>query len=185
MLFIIIALVSFIHFLIGVYDFSFYRIPNVFLAFLMVLYAFYAPLYLNLSTILSSLAVFVVVFGLSFGLYGLKIVGAGDAKYIATTSLWFGAHGIISLLFLISIAGGVLAIVYLVFRDHIGRLSDWAWMKIQKAEVLCPKLQNVWIGSGAGPEKGRRENISSRMIPYGVAIATGSIVMLMISPIIY
>lgn len=183
MLFIILAFVSLIHLLIGVYDFSFYRIPNVFLATLLVAYVFYAILYLDLNTILNSLAVFVIMFILSFSLYALKVIGAGDAKYVATTSLWFGTHGIIPLLFLISIAGGVLAIIYLSFRDHIGRLSDWTWMRIQKAEALYPKLKNVWIGSGTGPEMGKRENIGSRVLPYGIAIATGSIIMLMINPI--
>ena len=183
MIFIILALVVFIHFLIGVYDFSFYRIPNLLLGVLVVLYGFYAPLYLDLHTILSSLVIFAIILAVSFGLYAFKLIGAGDAKYISVTSLWFGVHGIVPLLFLISLVGGVLALVYLVLRDHVGRFSDWVWLKIQKAEVLYPTLQYVWIGSGSGPEKGKRENIGSRMIPYGIAIAAGSIIMLMIQPI--
>lgn len=183
MIFIIFSLFILIHCLIGVYDFSFYRIPNILLGMLLVLYAFYAPIYLDFKTILSSLAIFAIVFALSFGLYAMKVIGAGDAKYIATASLWFGAHGILQLLFIVSLIGGVLAIIYLVFKDHIGRLSDWIWIKIQKAEAFYPKLQSMWIGSGAGPEMGKRENIGSRMIPYGIAIAAGSIIMLIIDPI--
>lgn len=180
MLFVILTLFVFIHFLIGVYDFSFFRIPNVFLGILLVLYGFYAPIYLDVNTILSSLVVFTIMFALSFGLYMMKLVGAGDAKYIPVASLWCGAHGILPLLFLISLIGGGVAIIYLVFKDYIGRLSDVVWLKIQQLEVLYPKLQYVWIGSGIGPEMGKRENIGARMIPYGVAIAAGSIVLLLI-----
>ena len=183
MLLFILALVMLMHLLIGVYDFSFFRIPNLFLGILLVLYAFYAPIYLTLHTILISLIIFAVMFAISFGLYAFKIIGAGDAKYIATTSIWFGMHGILPLLFIISLVGGGLAIMYLLLRDHVGRLSDWVWLKIQKAETSYPWLQNIWIGSGTGPEMGKRENIGSRMIPYGIAIAAGSIIMLVMQPI--
>ncbi|MBA3813219.1 MAG: prepilin peptidase [Alphaproteobacteria bacterium] len=183
MFFIIISLLIIIHILIGVYDFSFYRIPNLFLGVLVVLYAFFAPIYLDSHAILSALLVFAVTMAVGYCLYALKVIGAGDAKYIAVTSLWFGVHGIVPLLFLISLAGGILAVLYLVFKDHIGHLSDRIWLKIQKTEENYPKLQNVWIGSGTGPEKGKRENIGSRMVPYGIAIAAGSIIMLIISPI--
>jgi Flp pilus assembly protein protease CpaA len=185
MLFFILTLFIILHVLIGVYDFSFYRIPNLFLALLLVLYAFYAPIYLTPHLIFTSLGVFAVMLALSFALYAFNIIGAGDAKYIAVASLWFGLHGLAPLLFTISLVGGVLAIFYLLFRDHMGRLSDWAWGKIQNAETAFPKLQCVWAGSGAGPEKGKRENIESRMIPYGIAIAGGAIIMLMMNPIIH
>lgn len=183
MLFIIFALFLLTHLLISVYDFSFFRIPNVFLGALGLLYVLYAPIYLGLDTILGSLVIFASVLVVSFGLYALKIMGAGDAKYISIASLWFGVHGILPLLFLVSLMGGGLAIVYLIFRDPVARLSDWVWMKIQRAEEQHPRLRSVWIGSGVGAEEGKRENVGARMIPYGVAIAAGSIIMLGLSPI--
>lgn len=183
MIFIILALFILINSLIGVYDFSFYRIPNLLLGILLILYAFYAPIYLDLNTVLSSLIIFAILLIISFALYTTKIIGAGDAKYISVISLWFGAHEIIPLLFVISVAGGVLAIIYLIFTDHIASFSDWVWTKIQKAEALYPKLKTIWLGSGVGPEMGKRENIGPRMIPYGIAIAAGSIITQMIYPI--
>jgi len=183
MFFFILLLIILTHFLIGVYDFSFYRIPNLFLGVLLVLYAFYAPFFLTLHYVLISLVIFAVMLALGFGLYAFKVIGAGDAKYIAVTCLWFGSHGIIPLLFIVSLVGGFLALLYLLFRDHVARLSDWVWLKFQKAETSYPWLQNVWLESGTGSEKGKRENIGSRMIPYGVAIAAGSIIMLIMQPI--
>lgn len=181
MLLFIIALVIIIHILIGIYDFSFYRIPNLFLGMLLILFAFYAPLFLTLHLIVVSLITFAIMLVVSFGLYAAKIIGAGDAKYITVTSLWFGLHDIVPLLFTISLVGGGLGILYLLLKDHIGRLSDWVWLKIQKAETTYPAIRNVWIGSGTGAEMGKRENIGSRMIPYGIAIAAGSIIILVTS----
>lgn len=185
MLFIILALVIFIHVLIGIFDFSFYRIPNLFLGILIVLYGFYAPIYLDFHTIWGSAVVFAIMLVIGFSLYALKIIGAGDAKYIAVASLWAGAHGIVPFLFFVSAAGGVISLIYLFLRNYTGHFSDLIWTYIQRAETNHPKLQSIWVGSGAGPEKGMRENIGSRMIPYGIAVATGSIIMLMMNPIIH
>src|SRR5438552_320732 len=124
MIFVIFTLFLLIHVLIGLYDFSFFRIPNLFLGMLLVLYAFYAPLYLEFDVILKALIIFAVVFIVSFSLYALKIIGAGDAKYLAVSSLWFGVRGIVPFLFIVSLVGGGLALIYLIFRDPMGRLSD-------------------------------------------------------------
>ena len=168
--------------MIAVYDFSFFRIPNLLLGVLLILYAFYAPLYLDVNTILNSLLVFVITFAVCFGLYCFKVFAAGDAKYIAVVSLWFGTHGVLPLFFAISLIGGGIALLYLVFGDHIARLSDWVWLKMQAVEAKCPRAQSVWIGSGTGPEAGQRANIGSRVIPYGIAVAAGA-VLLTIHPI--
>ena len=167
-----------IHGLIAVYDFSFYRIPNLFLAALLVLYGFFAPFSLSLDGLVNSLIVFGVVLSIGFALFILKIIGGGDAKYIAVASLWVGFPGVIQLLFFITTAGALLALVYLFLRYYMAKSSDWVWMQIQKAERRLPILQYVWFGSGRGPEEGSRENIEARMIPYGVAIAIGSIIMM-------
>jgi prepilin peptidase CpaA len=171
-----------INVLIGLYDFSFYRIPNLFLAMLLVLYAFYAPLYLGLEDILNSLAVGGLMLFLSFLLFAFKFIGAGDAKYLSVTSLWVGLPGVISFILIFSLVGGILAVFYLVLRDPIGRFSDLIWLRIQKLEIRFPCFQSVWLASGGGPEQGKRVNISSRMIPYGIAIAFGAILVMVYNP---
>src|SRR5437016_1446584 len=102
-----------IHVLIGVYDFSFYRIPNVLLGALLVLYGFYAPFYMGIEDIMISLVIFAIVLAISFALFAGKIIGGGDAKYLATASLWMGAHGIMQFLFIVALLGGLLGIIYL------------------------------------------------------------------------
>jgi len=168
-----------IHVAIAIYDFSFYRIPNVLLGGLLVLYALYAPIYLGSEKILSALIVFAIVLVISFGLFAIKYIGGGDAKYISVASLWAGGAGVVKFIFLVALIGGVLGLAYLLLRDHLARLSDKVWVQIQKGETRYPFLQYLWIGSGIGAEEGKREAISSRMLPYGVAIATGAIIMMM------
>lgn len=185
MFFIIFSLLILFHLLIGIYDFSFFRIPNILLAMLLVLYAFYAPLYLELHAILAALITTAFILVASFGLFGFKIIGAGDAKYITVASLWFGGRNSVTFLLYVSLVGGGLSLIYLSFKDSLGRLSDRVWQKIQNLEEKWPQLQNVWIGSMAGAEKGKRENISNRMIPFGVAIAVGSIIMLWAKPLMH
>ncbi len=170
-----------INVIIAIYDFSFYRIPNIFLGALLVIYGLYAPFYLSPDELLMSLVIFGVVLIVAFGLFSLQYMGAGDAKYLAVVSIWFGFAKVFQLILLIAVAGGVLAVICLVLQPYILRGSDLMWTLFQKGETRFPFLQYVWIGSGSGPEREKRENIPPRMIPYGVAIATGSILMMFIT----
>lgn len=167
-----------INLMIALYDFSFFRIPNLLLGSLLVLYAVTAPFYIDLETLMYSSALCLGVLVITFVLFSLKIIGGGDAKYLTVSSLWFGLAGIIPFVIIFSLVGAVIAIMYLIFRDHIQRLSDWVWQKMQVLETQYSGLQYVWAGSGAGPELGKRENISTKSIPYGIAIAAAAIFMM-------
>lgn len=161
---------------IAIYDFSFFRIPNVLLILLLGLYIIYAPFYVDPDQIVTSLFIFSVVLIISFALFALKAIGGGDAKYLSVVSLWAGTHEILPLLIIISLVGGGLALIYLLFRDYVGRFSDYVWSHIQTGEARWSSLRYMWLGSGLGAELGKRENIDSRMVPYGVAIAAGAII---------
>lgn len=167
----------FINVLVGVYDFSFYRIPNLFLMALLVLFGLSAPFILDLSEIINSFVTFGVVFFVCLIFFLTKIFGAGDAKYFAVVALWMGYPDVIPFVLYTTIAGGGLALTYLIAQYPFSRFSDLTWMFIQKMEARLPLLESIWIGSGTGPEKGKREYIKPRTIPYGVAIATGAIIM--------
>ncbi len=171
-----------INLVICVYDFSFYRIPNVLLGLLLLLYIISAPFLLSFDAIVSSVIVCAIVLACTFLLFATKIIGGGDAKYLTVASLWAGQVGVLPFIFLVTLIGGFLAVVYLLARDHVQRLSDWVWMRMQEAETKLAVLQLVWAGSGAGAEKGVRENISTRVVPYGVAIATAAIIMIINNP---
>ena len=171
----------FINAFIGIYDFSFYRIPNLFLIALLVLFGLTAPFILDLNEIINSFITFGVVFLICLILFLTKIFGAGDAKYFAVIALWMGYPNVIPFVLYTSIAGGGLALVYLIIHYPFARLSDLTWTFIQKLEARFPLLEFLWIGSGVGPEKGNRGYIKPKTIPYGVAIATGAIIMMISS----
>lgn len=171
----------FINVLIGIYDFSFYRIPNLLLMVLLVLFGLTAPFTLGLNEIISSFITFGAVFLVCLILFLIKIFGAGDAKYFAVIALWMGYPDVVPFVLYTSIVGGGLALIYLIAQDHFSRFSDLTWKFIQKMEVCLPLLESIWIGSGTGPEKGKREYIKPKTIPYGVAIATGAMIMMISS----
>lgn len=168
----------FINALIAVYDFSFYRIPNLFLIALLVLFGLTAPFILDLNEIMNSFITFGAVFLVCLILFLTKILGAGDAKYFAAIALWMGYPDVIPFILYTSIAGGGLALIYLMAQYPFSRVSDLTWIFIQKLEAHFPFLESIWIGSGIGPEKGKREHIKPKTVPYGVAIATGAIIMM-------
>lgn len=171
------VLFIFINALIAIYDFSFYRIPNIFLIALLVLFGLTAPFTMGIHDIINSLLTVGVVFLVCIVLFLTKIFGAGDAKYFSVAALWMGYPDVFPFVVITSLAGGGLALAYLAAQSYFGRISDLMWMFIQKLEKRLPFLESVWIGSGIGPEKGNREHIKPKTIPYGVAIATGAIVM--------
>lgn len=92
-----------------------------------------------------------------FGLHALGWVGGGDVKLFAGAALWLGLPNLLPLLVATALAGGLLAILFLVFQ---GLRSN------PRLLFLRP-----WIGSGA---------LTSGM-PYGVAIAAAGIWMAQIS----
>lgn len=91
------------------------------------------------------------LFSLSAGLllFSRKWLGGGDVKLFAASSLWFDFHAAPYLLMAITIGGGVLGLLFIIVRrmllKNTAELTGW----------LCLKPK--------GP------------IPYGIAIAAGSI----------
>ncbi len=160
----------------GIYDFSFYRIPNVLIIALLVLYAFFATLYLVPQVILVSLVVAVVVLVVCLALYAWKILGAGDVKYIAAISLWAGAPNIVHFLLYMAVLGGVVAVMYLIFPNLLRLFSDKVWQFFQKLESSCPIFKKMWLGSEKGAEGGIRQKIDTKKIPYGLAVASAAII---------
>jgi prepilin peptidase CpaA len=86
-----------------------------------------------------------------FGFHALRWVGGGDVKLFAGAALWLGLTDLLPLLVTTALAGGVLAILFLLFQ------------KLRNNPHLL--FLSPWIGSG--PLK--------TGMPYGVAIAMAGI----------
>lgn len=58
-----------------------------------------------------------------FGLFAIQLVGGGDAKLAAAAALWAGSDNIATFLIIASLAGGLLAIVVLLWRTAFPHLE--------------------------------------------------------------
>ena len=95
---------------------------------------------------------FAIILVLTMLAYSLKMIGAGDSKMASACALWVVfPFGLISFIFSIALAGGILAIATIV-------IAKWKPMNMPTPES--------WI---ANAQKGEGS------VPYGAAIAIGLI----------
>lgn len=88
---------------------------------------------------------------IGFGLHFCRLLGGGDAKLFAGAALWLGWSHLLMLFAATALAGGALAMIFLIIQ----------WLRGDpRLAILQP-----WIGSGP---------LKSGM-PYGVAIAFAAI----------
>ena len=85
------------------------------------------------------LAVGLVVLGIGFGLYAAGVIGGGDAKMAAAVALWIGLAlepdlPLLRFFLLMALAGGVLAVIALV------------WQSVKKRRLTDPLPYGVAIG---------------------------------------
>jgi prepilin peptidase CpaA len=99
------------------------------------------------SSTLSSLEAAGIVFFLSFGLFALRIIGAGDSKLITVTALFIGLEQLPQFAFATSLVGGAIAIVSLAANPR-------------RALVMLQM---------------RGKGNSGQDVPYGVAIAVAGV----------
>lgn len=96
-----------------------------------------------------NLVVFLALLAVGTPMFAAGKLGGGDVKLLAATGLWFDFRGALWMLIMVALAGGVLALLVLILR-----MIGWSEGLRQKVVLLRPK---------AG-------------IPYGVAIAAGSLI---------
>jgi len=122
-------------------------IPNVSVLALLAVFLGWAVLVLGFGQpLLSALAAAVIAFAVTFALYALKVIGAGDSKLFAAAALFCGL-GYLPLFALATVlAGGAIAAVSIASR---------------------PRRAAVMLAMGGKGDWGRG-------IPYGVAIAIGA-----------
>lgn len=100
-----------------------------------------------------NLAVFAGLLVAGTPLFATGKFGGGDVKLFAVAGLWFNLAGALYLLAAVLLTGGVLALLILAVRTF-----NWSEGALRRVTILNP-------GSG---------------IPYGVAIATGTLIVMMI-----
>src|SRR5690606_13741029 len=93
-----------------------------------------------------------LLFAVSFVLFSLKMIGAGDSKLLSVYALWAGFGGLLPFLFYMALIGGAL-----------GGFSLW----VQRAKPFEKAAADSWIG---------RLQAGQSAVPYGIAITGGAIV---------
>lgn len=148
-------------------DLRTFRIPNSFPVFIIVLFVPHSIL----SEFEGNLASHIASFGLAFfvGLlaFRYRVMAGGDVKLIAVTALWFSAGDLYILLTLIALAGGIQAAVIVVQYYVFLYFHD---------------VQAVLSGREPSVSAERKPGLTGRRVPYGVAIASGSIAAFLLTP---
>jgi prepilin peptidase CpaA len=90
-------------------------------------------------------------------------IGGGDVKLLAAMGLWAGPAAAMDFLLLTGLAGGGLALLYLV--PEISHAMTWFRAQIEKQ---APIVQQIAIAS----------DVKTQGLPYGVAIAAGGMFVL-------
>jgi prepilin peptidase CpaA len=77
---------------------------------------------LEWSAVAIHLAVGAAVLGVGFGLFAAGVIGGGDAKLGAAVALWIGlSFDLLRFFLIMSIMGGVLAVIALIWQASTGR----------------------------------------------------------------
>jgi prepilin peptidase CpaA len=93
-----------------------------------------------------------VLFFIGYVLFALRLFGGGDAKLMAAAGLWFGTSDVFAFLYNTAVAGGCLALAYVVWTAYVARKhADPDIGFRQRLRAMAPKL------------------------PYGCALAAGAI----------
>lgn len=122
-----------------------FRIPNSYCLALTALFPVYALTAPQPVSWLAHVATGAALLIVGYGLFTLRIAGAGDAKLIAAAGLWTGPAFVFPLLAATALAGGLLAVVNMMKL----------WVKARKDGVAV--------------------SFARIPLPYGIAIATGGV----------
>lgn len=122
--------------LAGCSDVKGFTIPNSYSVYMLVLFAvayfalyFGAPEVSIFSDIVWHLASFGIFFVISFILFALNILGAGDSKFGAICALWFSLKYLPIYLFFMTLFGGILGIVtlYMKYKKPFKSPTEGSW----------------------------------------------------------
>ncbi len=103
--------------------------------------------------------------GLFLLLYAIGAMGGGDMKLMAAVGAWVGSTQVMTLILAAALAGGVLAIGRIIFRNTVG-------------QTLRNTMQLIYYRFTSGLRPHPELNVQSagsQRVPYGVAIAVGAL----------
>jgi prepilin peptidase CpaA len=106
-----------------------------------------------------------------FALFALGIIGGGDAKLLAATTLWAGWPGLPGLLMTMGLAGGLVTLPIILSHER------FAHSRLLARRALGRRM--AWLGTGR-PVEITTVQPTDRMIPYGIAISAAALPIILI-----
>lgn len=143
----------------GIADFKSMNIPNSYS--LGIIVAFFPAYLLDTFTgngveffapWTSHLIAVALVFGVTFVLFSVKMIGAGDSKLASAVALWTGLMGLAPFLFYMALIGALLGL---------------GTKLLNKKKLFQNPAEGSWIAKSQNGNGG---------VPYGIAIAIGAII---------
>lgn len=110
-------------------------------------------------------------FGMLLPFYLLRGMAAGDVKLMLAIGAWVGAEMTFYIVLATFLAGGIGAIAFALLRGRMRQM----WANVRA--LLARRLQGASAEAAGGPV----EIASVGTLPYGVAIAAGTLGMLFVS----
>ena len=102
--------------------------------------------------------------GLFLILFIMGAMGGGDLKLMACVGAWAGSGQVIAILLAAALAGGLLAIFYVFFRQGV-RTTFWNLLELIRFRLT----------SGLQPHPQLNVREAGTRVPFGVAIAMGTL----------
>jgi prepilin peptidase CpaA len=137
-----------------------YRIPNYLVLALVAAFFIAAGIHYAQTNWLSHISAALGCLVVGFALYQFRQMGAGDVKLLGAVALWAGMSGMVALLLFMSISG-LLALPLILFARFL----------VAKAQA-----ENRWKWTVP------RVLTKRQGVPYGVAIALGGILTIIMRP---
>jgi prepilin peptidase CpaA len=139
----------------GIADFKSMNIPNSLSILLAFIPAYAADAFTGqgleyFAGWQSHLIAVLAVFAVTFILFGLKLIGAGDSKLCSAYALWVALPGLAPFLFYMTVIGAVLAIATKIMNKRV---------------IIAQPAEGSWIAKAQGGFAG---------VPYGIAITLGA-----------
>lgn len=161
----------------AVFDFLFYRIPNILCILIAVFFFMGSAIFYPIEKIIESIFFSAGAFSIGFLLYAGRILGAGDAKFLAGCALWGAGPNFIIFIFAIGMWGLLLSILYTAFSKQLDKIR----LKINI--FLTKSLQDSFLWTfyeryQGLPFKEVRSGKNKKVIlPYGIAICGGCLIL--------
>lgn len=105
---------------------------------------------------------------LSLPFYLLRIMGAGDIKLLAMIGAFVGQNDILWVFLYALVAGGLLALIFSLWRGVLRRTIDNI---IRKSLQALPGLKSGWVKKNSSFSAEMSQ--SAGKLPYAIAITTG------------